>query len=39
MQFDLAETYKNVLKPWGSPDDGLYTYALSTDSLDVPLVF
>lgn len=38
MQFDLSEIYKNVLKPWGSPDDGLYTYALSTDSLDVPLV-
>lgn len=39
MQFDLSEIYKNVLKPWGSPDDGLYTYALSTDSLDVPLQF
>lgn len=39
MQFDLSEIYKNVLKPWGSPDDGLYTYAVSTDSFDVPLVF
>lgn len=39
MQFDLSEIYKNALKPWGSPDDGLYTYALSTDSLDVPLQF
>ena len=37
MQFDLSEVYKNVLKPWGSPDDGLYTYAYSSDSFDVPL--
>lgn len=37
MQFDLAEVYKNVLKPWGSPDDGRYTYAYSSDSFDVPL--
>lgn len=39
MQFDLSEVYKNVLKPWGSPDDGRYTYAYSSDSFDVPLQF
>lgn len=38
MELDIAEIHKNVLKPWSSPDDGLWTFAFSGLPDDVPLM-